>query len=378
MNFEEQVSSFMDMALSPGEEEEFLHILSVSPDKREVFHSYLGTHAAFVADLRSTTVPARLDAVVLGGIASSSILTNTPTSPEIWWTRSRIVSGIIAGIILFAGGYFSGSLFESHGAAPLPESSAVPFPSARNLRDQEMPSSGQSGSSEPGDAGQPGTRTIYVYKTDTVFQMRPPLTRIEYRERVAHDTLTGEREIRIPVDKPLVAESKSLPFEMTPPVLKHFEVSLQREHVTTFPYVDYRRLETERVQQNYSLSVAYNFNKHHAAGLTIGRKPFAQEYYSVGSDSIYLYQQQPVLNYGAAFYRLSLPISDMFIPQIGVSIGASDVGPLLGSQLTIGISPLRPVTMYIGTNASILLYRYKEKLFTSHTLGLLYGLNVQF
>ncbi|MFZ1731813.1 MAG: hypothetical protein WAV84_16975, partial [Bacteroidota bacterium] len=66
MNFEEQISAFMDGALSPGEETEFLHILSVSPEKRGLFHSFLGTRSAFAADARTAAVPSHLDMAILG------------------------------------------------------------------------------------------------------------------------------------------------------------------------------------------------------------------------------------------------------------------------------------------------------------------------
>jgi len=57
MEFEEQISAFMDSALSPDEEADLLHILSVSPDKRALFHSHLATRRAFIADMQTVAVP---------------------------------------------------------------------------------------------------------------------------------------------------------------------------------------------------------------------------------------------------------------------------------------------------------------------------------
>ncbi len=61
MNFEEQISAFIDGALNANEEVDFLHILSVSPEKRALFHSYLGMQGMFAADAQQAAVPSSLD-----------------------------------------------------------------------------------------------------------------------------------------------------------------------------------------------------------------------------------------------------------------------------------------------------------------------------
>jgi hypothetical protein len=381
MEFEEHLSAFMDSALAPEEEAELLHILSVSPDKRALFHSYLSTHRAFVADMQATTVPARLDAAILGGMPTTTApLATSGASVAVWWTGRRALSALVAGLLLFTGGFLSRSFWQPTSEVQ-PSISGVSMPgqpAGASPLEASTPTAPGHDATRPAVPKATGTRTVYVRTTDTVYLPGPALTSIEYRDRIAIDTMYVEREVPVSHAEPTLTNVFPAQAIALPSFWKRFEVALQREHVTTFPYIEYQRLGADRVQQQFTVAAAYNFDEHHAAGFMIGRKPFAQEFYSINRDSIYLIQQQPDLVYGAGFYRFSLPIGDVVAPQLALSVGGTDVGPLIGAQLSIAVEPFHPLKFYVGSNASFLVYKYKDKLFTSSTLGFLYGIQIGF
>jgi hypothetical protein len=102
------------------------------------------------------------------------------------------------------------------------------------------------------------------------------------------------------------------------------------------------------------------------------------DYYRLNGDSLYLFQQQPALTYGGAFYRLSLPVFSGVTPEMTLLLGGADLGPVLGGRLGVQLSPFERFSIVVGANGTLLAYRYKDKLFTSHSLGLSYGIRYRF
>jgi hypothetical protein len=291
-----------------------------------------------------------------------------------------MITGIVAGMLLFTSGFLSRSFWHD-GEGTIQSAGNPPAPALLNNPPDEVRTAHADvphDNDKSATTATPRTRTIHIRTTDTVYRQSPPLNVVEYRDRVLHDTVYAERDIPIAAAQPIHADFLAAEPIIVQPLWKRIDVSLQREHVTTFPYVNYQRLGADRVQQQYTLSAAYNFDEHHAAGVMIGRKPFAQEYHRIERDSMYLYQQQPDLVFGAGFYRLSMPIRDIVTPQLAISVGGTDLGPVIGAQLSIAVTPVRPLTLYVGSNASLLLFRFKDRLFTSHTLGFLYGMSLRF
>ncbi|PLX30868.1 MAG: hypothetical protein C0600_07250, partial [Ignavibacteria bacterium] len=156
------------------------------------------------------------------------------------------------------------------------------------------------------------------------------------------------------------------------------ELELQREHLGTWPYIDYDRIGVSREQQQFAAAAAYVFDRHHAAGLYLGQKSFALEYFRVSGDSLYLYQQQPALFHGGGFYRFSYPVAHGVIPEFTLQLGGSDLGPILGGRLGVQLAPTDRISIILGVNGALLAYRYNDKLFTSQSLGLSYGLRYRF
>jgi hypothetical protein len=414
MNFEEQISAFMDGALTQQEETEFLHILSVSPEKRALLHSYQGVRASLVSDARTSSVPSQLDAAILGaagvigaaggvagGAAAGGALSAAGTigaggttgmgaaaagmgaaGGAALWTTGRIITAILLGLSLFTGGYFLNDALSPVSDAPAPAAQQKPPYSSAITTTPSVPSD----VSDPSAAAQTTPRivyrNVYVTRVDTVYIPRrdaSPAMAAKDEPRVVarYDTVFVALMQRVPDQRPInIIEQRYSPAPVSLP--GRFEVELQREHLTTYPYIDYGRIGADRVQQQFAASVGYVFDDHHAAGITAGEKSFAMEYYRVENDSLFLYQRQPALFYGAGFYRYSQPLLPGVTPELTLQLGGCDYGPVFGARLAVRFDPLERISLLIGANGTLLAYQYKDKLFTSHSLGLSYGIRYRF
>lgn len=425
MNFEEQISAFIDGALTQQEETEFLHILSVSPEKRALFHSYQGVRAAFVSNARTSSVPAQLDAAILGaagvigaaggvaggaatggaaagGAAAGGTLGTGGTigaggtagmgapaagmaaaGGAALWTTGRIITAILLGLSLFTGGYFLNDTLSPVSDAPAPAAEQK-SPSSSAISAMPSDASVLSNASVPAAPSEPRVvyRNVYVTRVDTVYIPRreasPAIAaKDEPRVIARYDTVFVALMQTAPDLRPInIIEQRYSPTPVSLP--GRFEVELQREHLTTYPYIDYGRIGADRAQQQFAASVGYVFDDHHTAGITAGEESFAMEYYRVENDSLFLFQRQPALFYGAGFYRYSQPLLPGVTPELTLQLGGCDYGPVFGARLAVRLDPLERISLLIGANGTLLAYQYKDKLFTSHSLGLSYGIRYRF
>ncbi len=424
MNFEEQISAFMDGALTPQEETEFLHILSVSPEKRALLHSYQGVRAAFVSSARSSSVPSQLDAAILGaagvigaaggaaggaasvGAAAGGTLGAAGTLGTIgaggttgagaaaaggaaFWTAGRTLTAILLGLSLFTGGYFLNDAITPVPDRVDPAAQQNP-PSPADSPGTAVPATtdptGPATPSDPRAVAQTAPRIVYrdvyVTRVDTVFIPRKeaaPVLAAKDEPRVIErfDTVFVALMQTVPDQRPItIIEQRTIPAPVSLP--GRFEVEVQREHLTTYPYIDYGRIGVDRAQQQFAASVGYVFDDHHTAGITAGEKSFAMEYYRVENDSLFLFQRQPALFYGAGFYRFSQPLLPGVTPELTLQLGGCDYGPVFGARLALRFDPLERFSMLIGANGALLAYQYKDNLFTSHSLGISYGIRYRF
>ncbi|MGB5074152.1 MAG: hypothetical protein WBQ23_08465, partial [Bacteroidota bacterium] len=345
-----------------------------------------------------------------------------------FWTAGRVISAIILGLSLFTGGYFLNDALSPNSDKAVVNSgealSSRAVESAGSQNNSASAAAGESAVSETGvqvtqsyenqgsasnsggtnsggsvngrvsDSRSGGERVVYrnVYVTriDTVYIPRQDQAsalddaskstadgRGESRSIARFDTVYVALMQKVPDDRPITIIEQ--PYRPLPIMLPgRFEVELQREHLTTYPYIDYVRAGVERVQQQFAASLGYVFDEHHTAGITVGEKSFAMEYYRVENDSLFIFQRQPALFYGAGFYRYSQPLLPGVTPEITLQLGGCDFGPVLGARLALRFDPIERISMLLGANGTLLGYKYKDKLFTSHSLGISYGIRYRF
>ena len=399
MVFEEQISAFIDGALTAGEETEFLHILSVSPEKRELFHSYMGVHNTLAADIRQTSVPAHLDAavfaaagVVAAGVAGATTVTaaSTAGSAVAAWTVGKLAGITLIALALLSGGYFAGSMMSStseEATGSTAESTVKPvaltdpgrMPDSRSAtKEGSFSSLASQGASRSGTtAGRERIiyRNIYVTRVDTM--LLPATNAILKTETVFDTVYIAQAEMRTP-EREIVYIEGVQEQQPRPSLPGNVEIELQSEHITTYPYIDYGVSGTARNQQHFSVFASYGLDEHHAIGLMAGQRAYSLEYYEVVGDSMFLFQEQPTQFYGGGFYRYSLPVFAGVTPEFQIQLGGTQLGPLVGSRVAVKLTPFQHLSLTVGVNGSMLIYGYKQQLFTSQTLGFIYGLQYRF
>jgi len=417
MNFEEQISSFIDGALSTEAESELLHILSVSPEKIALLHDHLRLRTMFASDSRASAVPSQLDAAILGSagltIAGASAAAQTAVGAAasgFSWTLGRLLSVGVIGLSLFGAGFYFATILPSdevsNKASEIVEHSAstdqhvdestIVFEGiessesdAHHSDQQRLAEASTSGGTSAGHMAHrsdpPGThgtsasrivyRNVYITQTDTLFVPS------------SFAFFDNEHDSQIPIPAAvqyIPSAERSITIIQAPgTVMKttrpgRFDIEIQRDHIDTWPYIDYSRFGVERARRHVSLFASYAFDSRHAIGAMLGEQSFAMEYYRLENDSLYIYQQQPTLLYGGAFYRLSIPIARGMVPEFMLQAGGTDVGPMLGTRLALRLTPIDRISVILGANGTMLAYRYKDKLFTSHSLGFSYGIRYQF
>ena len=409
MTFEEQISAFMDGALTPQEETEFLHILSVSPEKRALFHSYQGVRAAMVGDARTAAVPTGLDAAILGaaglaraiggaaagaagavaigsnaggaaGAGGAVLAAGSVAAPSAaFWTAGRVITAVLLGLTLFTGGWYLNDLFTpgtTESATPsVPSAPSAPPAPSRAQQTAENPATPRTGQPIPPRIVYRNivlTRvdTVYIQKEDALAAAQPRVvTRVDTVLVALMQTAQDQRPITI-VERPFEAPPISLPGK--------FEAEVTHDQLITWPYIDYSRIGVDRAQQHFGAALGYVFDEHHAAGISVGETSFSMEYYRVENDSLFLYQRQPALFYGAGFYRYSQPLLPGVTPEVTLLLGGCDYGPVLGARLALRFDPVEHLSFVVGANGRLLTYQYKDNLFNSHSLGLTYGIRYRF
>lgn len=221
-------------------------------------------------------------------------------------------------------------------------------------------------------------RNVYVTRVDTVFvPRRDGLATAESRVITQRDTVLVALMQSVPDQRPITIVER--PFEAPRISLPgRFEAEVMHDHVITWPYIDYSRIGTDRAQQHFGLSIGYVFDEHHAVGVNAGETSFSMEYYRVENDSLFLFQRQPALFYGAGFYRYSQPLLPGVTPEVTLLLGGCDYGPVLGARLALRFDPVEHLSFVVGANGKLLTYQYKDNLFNSHSLGLTYGIRYRF
>jgi hypothetical protein len=293
----------------------------------------------------------------------------------------------LLGVSLFTGGYLLSSL-ENDAEPETPGTSSQPMAmrDALNTAAESASSAASTGATDAHDGATPAsrhtatspppTRTVWITRVDTVYLPAVAqrgdtvrVTRIDTVLIAIAQTDHGTRPITI-------VQSPSLqPFAPGP---GRFDVEIQREHLTTWPYIDHERLGVDREQQHFALHAGYAFDMHHAVGVSLAEKSFAMEYYRIENDSLYLFQRQSAMVVGSGFYRFSQPLWTGITPEFTLRIGGTSLGPVFGGRLAVQFAPLERLGIVIGADASLLAYKYKDNIFTSHTLGLTYGLRYRF
>ena len=322
------------------------------------------------------------------------------------WTLPRAVAALVAGALLFGAGWLahippSTDVTTQHAREQIAGGQGIPHGTSRDgasgvLEDGSAGTTraardagGDAHRTPPGEAPRTITRTVYVTRVDTVLLPAQAMQTAGGPVATRVDTVYVERieRVEVPAAAAPVAAAPVAAVEhpvlrdaaVTPPSwLSRIEVELAREHATTYPYIDFKRLGAEREQQPLTALIAWRLSERHAVGVTGGTRAFAQEYYGMRADSLDMFQQQPTLAWAAGVYRYSLPVTRGVTPQLQVSVGGTDLGPLLGSRLGVAFEPVPHLQFSVGISAQMLLYRYKDRMFTSQTLGLLYALGYRF
>ncbi len=135
------------------------------------------------------------------------------------------------------------------------------------------------------------------------------------------------------------------------------------------------------VPANVALGAFKIIDEHQRIGFEIAQEAFGQEFSRTTGDSMFRYQQNPMLMWGAAAYHLaSSPIGYLggIAPFVQADAGATRVGPLARVLGGLSYAVSARFEMFLGAEAAGLWYQYSSTWYSTTKVGYTYGLSVTF
>lgn len=138
-------------------------------------------------------------------------------------------------------------------------------------------------------------------------------------------------------------------------------------------------LKTPGINQ-FDFNARYYLNSNNAIGINIGYENFPQEFIRTIQGKEFTQIQSPDLIYLGISYKYNYfqsPIGDLLIPYFGLTIGGTQVGPIIKGQLGANLPIWDIIAINLGINNSFLIYNVENKLYSTNKLNFVYGLNIK-
>lgn len=130
---------------------------------------------------------------------------------------------------------------------------------------------------------------------------------------------------------------------------------------------------------NFVLTAIYRLDNYNAIGLQYGRERFGQEFDILVNGKTHIQSQNPVINYGALTYRLSVNpeiLESIFTPYFQTSAGLSTIGPIANMSVGSSIRLMDGLSVFGEFDAAALWYNVNDKIYNTLKYGVNYGISV--
>ncbi len=138
-------------------------------------------------------------------------------------------------------------------------------------------------------------------------------------------------------------------------------------------------LKTTGINQ-FDFNTLYYLNSSNAIGLNVGYENFPQEFTRTIQGKQFLQIQSPNLLYMGISYRYNyfqVPFGGAFIPYFDLTIGGTQVGPIIKGQIGANIPVWNLIALNIGLHNSMLIYNVENKIYSTNKFNFVYGLNIK-
>lgn len=155
-------------------------------------------------------------------------------------------------------------------------------------------------------------------------------------------------------------------------------LSFKRINTKSEPNVDNLN-SNESFFDNFVLTAIYRLDDNNAVGLQYGRERFGQEFDILVNGKTHVQSQNPVLNYAALTYRLSVNpeiFESIFTPYFQTSAGLSTIGPVAKMSLGSSIRLMDGLSVFGEIDGAALWYNVNDKIYNTLKYGVNYGISV--
>ena len=138
---------------------------------------------------------------------------------------------------------------------------------------------------------------------------------------------------------------------------------------------------TNPLLNNYSLSLAYNFDKNNSISLEYGQENYPQKYSGyVNGIAANINQIYTAQWFGISYqYNLDLPKENLLVnPYVKVLGSATKIGPLFKSSMGLAYHLNDKLLITAGVEGSILIYQFQNQSYNTKKYGFFYGARLNF
>lgn len=155
-----------------------------------------------------------------------------------------------------------------------------------------------------------------------------------------------------------------------------YEISLSNLH-TQSSYPD--GLSASKSMQ-FDFNARYNLNTNSSIGINLGKDKFPQEFSREIQGKQFTQIQSPDLYYLGLTYRYNYfqsPTNPGLLPFFDLTLGATQIGPLLKGQIGVNIPVWNRIELNLGLLNSLLIYNVDNRIYSTNKLNFVYGLNIK-
>lgn len=356
--------------------------LMESSDLRTEFRDYLAIDSLVRRDADTITLPAGLKAVTMGAVVAQA------HKPTAWlWTHFRVsgvallsaVLGCVLALVLQQPTALDSSTHTAQNntdpvvqqyRAGEQQHTAPPTTSKHRTEYSETTTAAHTQSTHRRNGKQPATHADTLPATAA----ENAAVAIEYAHQAAspeptlslHSTADRQQHAIATLPTLLPALSTGLHIDVRGTALSAFQT-------TDIPS------QSDPWFNNTSIGLRWQIGERHSIGVELGQEAFPQFYSGTDNGRSVYFEQRPVLLWAGGVYQYTADRIDALggiRPFSRITAGGTVTGPIARAIAGLQYTPDARVSLWLGAEGSLLLYKFQDTWFSSQKAGLSYGISI--
>jgi hypothetical protein len=406
LNPSELLHQFLDGELDITQEKQLFSELATNEELRTEMRELLAVRETVQNDLEAFTPPPESAGIIFGRVglnhpvsgstAGSAILRRNIFTSLVRRVWVPVAAAVVASLIT---AWFLTNEYDSRFA-----NLEKKIPVVSSSENKNNNSSSFSGNASNNNEGPVRERKIYVYqKPLVIYRDNPELVASD--NKPADEANSDERNGIASLE---MADTRNLGLEQAAAGFKHqqsklsfstrsmtykpmetsrgnrnkYSIVMRGMSAASFPSASVP-LQGNAIFSNMSLGGYMDYTKSIKVGFEFGREPFGQEFVNIENAVGNVYEQNPLMFWGALGVSYEMPEPPPLIfggrPYAGLLVGGTEQGPM--GKFISGlhfISQDMGLGVFFGIEGSMLWYENQGRAYNTKKIGFTYGMSFQF